>query len=182
VDAAKAAVAHYQHLIASARGASNLRHQAAEILFDGDRFAQGGKCLSDVPAQIAGVAEDQVGISKTARQQILHHPELHGVRAWFKDSQDAAAADLAAQAAESRRDRCRVVGKIVVYGDAAGRSADLKTPLDIPEARQRRQAAGQRHAGMSRRKQCSDCVAAVVCAAQTPVRSADQLVVVQQMQ
>ena len=49
------------------------------------------------------------------------------------------ASALAAQAAESRRDRCRVVGKIVVYGDAAGRSADLKTPLDIPEARQRRQ-------------------------------------------
>jgi hypothetical protein len=99
VDAAKAAVAHHQHLV-TRRAVGNASHQAAEIVFD-DAFSPSGRALQRRSSRDRGVAEDQIGVAKTGAAARPSSPELHGIRARLEDRQDAALPTLLRKPARS---------------------------------------------------------------------------------
>ena len=153
MNAAEAAVAHDQHVIAGTRRACDRVDQLAEIGVHFRFAAEWRQRLGCVPAEIPGVAIDVVGVVQARRQRRFHRPELHRVRARLHDREDARAADGTAQAVERRRDRRRMVREVVVDGDAADGAARFQPPPHAAKCRERGEALRHRDAGVTRRRE-----------------------------
>jgi hypothetical protein len=97
--------------------------------------------------------------AQAIRQLGFHGAQFHGVRARFQNRQDACIADLAAQSGDGGRNGRRMVGEIVVDGDAANHAAHFHAPLDVAEAGQGFQSLGKRHADVAGSEQAAQALA-----------------------
>ena len=90
------AIAHHQNLVARTSVCADPVKQSIEIVADHGFFTHRGQYLASIPAEMGGVAVGPVGFDQAVRQLRFHHAELHGVRTWFEDGQNARSrADLA---------------------------------------------------------------------------------------
>src|SRR5512139_383743 len=174
VDAAEAAVAHHQHVVAGAGVFHQLDDEFLDLVEHARLGTQRGERLGGVPAEVGAVAVDEVGTREAGGQLRFHDAELHGVGARFQYGEDARLADLAAQAFDGGRDRGGVVGEVVVDGDAVHRAADFHAALDVLEAGQGIDRGGGGNAGVTRGSDRGERVHAVVLADQFPLHAALQ--------
>ena len=122
--------------------------QRVEVVEHGAPFApSGASAPAGVPAEVAPRSRTRGRRAREAAgQRVLHHAQLHRVRARLEHREDARAArPCARRPAMRRRDRRRVVREVVVDGDAAHRAAHLEPALDaagIARAPRGRRATG----------------------------------------
>ena len=81
VDAAEAAVAHNQNVVACLGGSGDAVHKIIKLLADVCLAAQGGERGGNVPIHAACVAKHLVGIFQAACKGGGHGAEFHGVGA-----------------------------------------------------------------------------------------------------
>ena len=81
--------------------------------------AQPGHDLAGIPRQFGAMQEHhRVGAIQRRRQRVGMRAQAHRIAARLHRHHDAGVADLRAQAGQRGRDRGRVVGEVVVDGDA----------------------------------------------------------------
>ncbi len=83
MDAAKAAVAHNQNMVACLGGGGDAVHKIIKLLADVCLAAQWGERAGNVPIYAACVAKHLVGILQAACKSGRHGAEFHGVGARF---------------------------------------------------------------------------------------------------
>jgi hypothetical protein len=97
VDAAEAAVAHDQHMVAGFGSGGNRRDELQDIAMDfglgAERRERGGR----VPPQLRAEAEYAIGAGEAGCEFIFHHSKLHRVRARLDYGNYSRASDLVAQ-------------------------------------------------------------------------------------
>lgn len=112
----------------------NFGNEGIEIFTDAQPAAQRREGFGNVPVRAAGVAEHLVGFFEACGQGGLHRAEFHGVGTRLEDGEDARAADTLAQTLNRGFDGGRVVGEIVVNGDAVCRAFDFHAAFDVLNA------------------------------------------------
>lgn len=105
-------------------------------------------------------------------QRLRVRPQPHRIAARLHRDHDARVTHLGTQAFQRGGDRGRVMGEIVVDGDAVIAADHFHAALDAAEARQRRNHVGRRHAHSVCGSQRSQAVEHVVAAQQRPVHIA----------
>ena len=173
MQAAEAAVAHDEHVIAAAHRAGQVARQGIDLA---TYLAAGAELAGDrlhVPAQIGGrVQPHLVGAGERRRERVAVHPHAHGVRARLEHGDDARRAHAAAQAINGGGDGGRVVREVIVDAYAARLARQLHAPRDALEFLQCRQRPRHRHAGMARRGDGGERVLHVVGTDQLPLHLA----------
>lgn len=142
MDAAKAAIAHAENVIAATGRLADLRHQCLDVVNHPCAPGHGCQRLAGIPAQAATVAKSEVGVFQAPRQLRLHDAKLHGVGTRLEHRQNAFTRfERAVQAVHRGADGSGMMGKVVVNGDVAAGGFDGTTQfhaaLDVLEAAQR---------------------------------------------
>ena len=168
MDTAEAAIGHDQHLVAGPRGANDGGDQRFKVAVAGRPGAKRRERARGVPAQVRAIAIDQIRLGEAGGNRLLHYAEFHGIGAGLQYSENSRLADLASQTGESRLNRRRMVGKIVVHRNSGHRSAQLHAALDAVEAAQRRASLLRFDPGVARGGDGGQSVLAIVLPHQRP--------------
>ena len=177
MDAAKAAIAHCQHVVTGPRRRQHGGDQPVDVIEDLRAVAQRPQGFPRVPAQRIGTAagrmtENEIGLHEAATDLRLHGAQLHRVRARFQQGQDASLADPSAQAGYRRRDSRGVMGEIVINRDATRSTAVFQAAAHAAKSRERRDGLRWFHATMGGGGNGSDGIAAVVVTRQAQAQRA----------
>ncbi len=173
MQAAEAAVAHDEHVIARVRRARQLARQRVHIGAAVATRSEPRQYRAGVPAEIRRrVQPHLVGAGERAGEGVAMHAHAHGVRARLEHRDDARRADAAAQAVDGGRDRRRMVRKVVVDAYAVDLAAQLHAARDAREFLQCIERARHLHPGVARGGDRGQRVLHVVCADQRPLDGA----------
>ena len=105
MHAAKAAIAHTQHMVAGSGCRLDLGNQLLDVVGYMRAVNHGGEGTSGVPVQAACVAKGNVGGLQAPWELGDHGAQLHGVAARLKHRENALTGpDLAAQPVYGRAD------------------------------------------------------------------------------
>jgi hypothetical protein len=138
--------------------------------------AHRGDHRGGIPGQFRAMQEHHfIGQRQRRRQRLRMCAQPHRIAARLHRDHDARIAHLGTQAFQRGGDRGRVMGEIVVDGDAVMAADHFHAALDAAEARQRRDHLGRRHAHRMRGGQRSQAVEHVVAAQQRPLHIAQRL-------
>ena len=148
--AAEAAVAHNQHMVAALGKRRQIIHETVKIAADMQLAAQRCQSSLHIPIHAAGIAEHRIGRLQAARQRGLHRAKLHGIGTRLQHGHNPRAAHFLPQSGNGGFNRGRVVGKIVIHGDAACHPFYFHAPFHIFKFAQRGTRLRHRHAGMTR--------------------------------
>src|ERR1700719_4601831 len=130
VYASESTVAHDHHAVTGPRGMRDRFDQCSEIVVEFGAGSERRQRLGNVPTEVRGVAKDAIGRRKARGQHRPHGSELHGVRARLEHRENATGSNAPTHAIEGRGYGSGVVREVVVYRDAANRSAQLESPPD----------------------------------------------------
>ena len=76
MDAAEAAVAHHQHMVAGARRLRDGLDEFGEVLFGEGALTERRQRFSRVPAEIGRITKNPISIDEAAGQRVFHHTEF----------------------------------------------------------------------------------------------------------
>ncbi|KAG0734089.1 hypothetical protein G6F23_012718 [Rhizopus arrhizus] len=169
--AVEATVGHEHHMVTTACMGLQLCQQCIGIGYRVRLAAYRGDHRGSVPGQLRAVQEHHfIGQCQRRRQRLCMCTQPHRVAARLHRDHDACIADLGTQAFQRGGDRRRVMGEVVVDGDAINAADHFHAALDAAEPRQRRDHISRRHAYRMRGRQRGQAVEHIVPAPQRPDR------------
>ena len=178
VQAAEAAVAHDEHVVAGRGGARQLARQRVDVGAGVAARAERAQHRAGIPAQVGGAYSHTSSAPASAGASVSRCTPMRMVcERGSSTAMMRAAADAAAQALERRRDRRRMVREVVVDADAARprRAAPCAARRPAKLAQRRAARCGTSTPGVARGGDRRQRILHVVRADQRPLHRAARL-------
>ena len=169
VQAAEAAVAHDEHLIAGLHLGSDARDQALDTALEARTRSQGREGGGQIPVEPRDSEEPRtIGGGECRRELVPVDAKLHGVRARLEHRDDSCIRQARAQTRERGLDRRRMMREIVIHRHTTHGTANLHAPLHAAELREGERRALGRNADVLGRGDRREGIHDIVLAEELP--------------
>ena len=174
MNAAEAAVAHHQNVIARLCGFHHHVHQRVEIRAPVRRLHAGIRHFRHLPRNVVRLEQEHfVGAAERRRQIVLLMPIFMVLERGSSTARMRAVPPTLPRNAARVADRRRMVCKVVVNRDAVGFATQFQTAAGVDEIAQRAAGVRRLYANMTGGGDGHQTVMHVVLAHQRPVHFAD---------
>ena len=158
-------------MVARVGGFDHHLRQGIDVGAPVGRLDAGFRHFRHLPRNMLRLQEEHfIGAAERRRQIVLADAHFHGVRARLQHGENArGTAYFTAQRLQRGEDCRRMMGEIVIHGDAVGFAAQLQATAGVDKAAQRVRGIRRQHADVTRRGNRHQAVMHIMLADQRPL-------------